>query len=65
MAESSETTETRIGPDGKPRLYSKMSKEKYNEIVSGMPKGFEEVVEALVSSPDDDPTQSSKSDRQK
>ena len=47
MSQRSRITETRIGPDGKARLYSKMSQE-YDNLMDMMPEGFKALTKQIM-----------------
>lgn len=54
MTDENRLTETRLGVDGKPKLFSRMSKEEYKSIVDAMPPNFDRAVKGLVNPSDED-----------
>ena len=48
-------TETRLDPEGNPRLFSKVSKEERDSIASAMPPGFTRAVEGALTTRKDCP----------
>lgn len=53
MADKSRLTETRIGPDGKPRLFSKLSEEEYKALMNDLPANYDRATKGLVLTPGD------------